>query len=251
MPMPYNVLLLPLLAGYLLASWFRYARFYTSRQSGQRLIFVSSLFGLGLLVLSFAIIILLNRYYPSIGELWRSYVPFPYVGHGTLSLLLSVVFAVLGNFFSDENRALQWAMSRSSTDSMERLLYRAATTSTPVQLTLKSGKIYIGHVARVPPIRGRADEYLEILPILSGYRETETHNIRYTVDYIDIIMSIIGSGSEGGDSDFSRHLQSDDVYQFIKVLPIADVSIVSMFHERNVEQESAVTPVEDAGNSTS
>lgn len=241
MPMPYNVLLLPLLAGYLLASWFRYARFYTSRQSGQRLIFVSSLFGLGLLVLSFVIIIALNRYFPAIGQAWRNLVPFAYVGHGALSLLLSIVFAVLGNLISDENRALQWAMSRSSTDSMERLLYRAAKTSTPVQLTLKSGKIYIGHIARVPPIRGRADEYLEILPILSGYRETQTHLIRYTVDYIDIILSVIGSSDDRSESNLTRHLDKDDVSQFIKVLPVADVSIVSMFHDRNIEEDQLDT----------
>lgn len=239
MSIPYNVLLLPLLAGYLLASWFRYARFYTSRQSGQRLVFVSSLFGLGLLILSYVIIILLNEYVPSVGRLWHAHVPFAYAGHGALSLVLGVCFAIVGNFLSDESHALEWAMSRSSTDSMERMLYRAANTSTPVQITLNSGKVYIGHIARVPPISGSVGEYLEILPILSGYRENETHTVHYTFDYIDLIMSVTSAPQPSTGTDLSDQLASGDVSKFIKVLPIADVAIVSLFHERAaLDQES-------------
>jgi hypothetical protein len=78
--MPFNVLLLPLLGGYLLLTHWNRTRFATKRYSGERLIFHSAIAGVALLCLSFLIVQALIGLRPGWYASWREVVPFAYTG---------------------------------------------------------------------------------------------------------------------------------------------------------------------------
>jgi hypothetical protein len=71
---------------------------------------------------------------------------------------------------------------RKSDDSVLRLLWRATIYGTPLMVTLKSGKVYVGKSAGTiadPSVRGQS---LKIIPLYSGYRN-ETHKVELPTDY--------------------------------------------------------------------
>ncbi len=115
-----------------------------------------------------------------------------------LALILAVVDSLCTAFVMRRDPALQlvdWtqpfarmrlaAVARSirkSDDSVLRLLWRATIQGTPLMVTLKSGKVYVGKSAETisdPSVRSQS---LKIIPFLSGYRN-ETHKVELPTDY--------------------------------------------------------------------
>ena len=97
-------------------------------------------------------------------------------------------------------------------NSLERLLYRAATDTAVIQVTMTDGKIYVGFVAAVPPDPSAPDAYLQLLPTMSGYRDSDTKQVVFTTFYDEIYA--------GGDID------PED---FVKVPPLANVESAGPF----------------------
>jgi hypothetical protein len=72
---------------------------------------------------------------------------------------------------------------RKSDDSVLRLLWRATIYGTPLMVTLKSGKVYVGKSAEAiadPSVRAQS---LKIIPFRSGYRNEKTHKVELPTDY--------------------------------------------------------------------
>jgi len=72
---------------------------------------------------------------------------------------------------------------RKSDDSVLRLLWRATIYGTPLMVTLKSGKVYVGKSAEAiadPSVRTQS---LKIIPFHSGYRNEKTHKVELPTDY--------------------------------------------------------------------
>jgi hypothetical protein len=72
---------------------------------------------------------------------------------------------------------------RKSDDSVLRLLWRATIYGTPLMVTLKSGKVYVGKSAETiadPFVRAQS---LKIIPLQSGYRDEKTHRAELSTDY--------------------------------------------------------------------
>ena len=72
---------------------------------------------------------------------------------------------------------------RESDDSVLRLLWRATIYETPLMVSLKSGKVYVGKSAETisdPSVRAQS---LKIIPFYSGYRSEETHKVELPTDY--------------------------------------------------------------------
>ena len=84
----------------------------------------------------------------------------------------------------------RWNLERAVTDSdFERLLVRAMFRDMPVMLTLESGKLYVGWVIRALNPRDVIKE-VRILPMLSGYRDSETHQVEFTTNYFEVLETI-------------------------------------------------------------
>ena len=92
----------------------------------------------------------------------------------------------------------------------EILLSRAIYRNMPVMLTLDTGKLYVGWIVRIPnPVEYR--KAVRILPMLSGYRDKDTHDVVFTQNYYDILEDM-----SDGVIDALKHLEIDD---FEVVLP--------------------------------
>lgn len=92
----------------------------------------------------------------------------------------------------------------------EILLARAVYRDIPVMLTLDTGKLYVGWIVRIPnPAEFR--KAVRILPMLSGYRNNETHDVEFTQNYYTILNDM-----SDGKLDTLAHLEIDD---FEVVLP--------------------------------
>lgn len=102
--MPFNVLLLPLLGGYVFISYWNHTRFDAKRYSGERLIFHAAIAGVAFLVLAFAITRLLILWKPELHAWWRQLVPFAYTGTSLLAFTLaSFAWMPLNRFISDRD----------------------------------------------------------------------------------------------------------------------------------------------------
>jgi hypothetical protein len=75
-------------------------------------------------------------------------------------------------------------------DAAIQMLYRATFYRKPIMLTLKNGKVYVG-----TPVKGIGDpsvraNFFKILPMLSGYRDPDTHKVELPTKYRDITFQM-------------------------------------------------------------
>ena len=209
--MPFDVLLLPLLGGYIFISNWNYTRFDAKRYSGQRLLFHSAIAGAGLLGSSY-VILLVARRIPVAYEVWDSLVPDPGTGTAFLSFVLGAGGWLIFNRFYPHEVYARKAIRRWG-DFLEILLDRSMTETAQVAVTLSSGKFYTGYVtASFDPSYDR--KYMRLLPMLSGYRNPETKAVVVTTSYVKAYRAL---GTENpGD-------------QFELVIPIASILSANLF----------------------
>lgn len=68
---------------------------------------------------------------------------------------------------------------------LEQFLLEAFILSKFVQLTLKNNKVYVGFVVE---LRGpKENNYVKILPVISGYRDSLNKILRFTTPYFEAI----------------------------------------------------------------
>ncbi|MFT5391482.1 MAG: hypothetical protein ACI8PT_001677 [Gammaproteobacteria bacterium] len=85
----------------------------------------------------------------------------------------------------DRFRFLSWAIARSDDDLRQLLLLSSNDFDPLIEVTMASWKVYIGKIVRIPA-PGATDPWIEIFPLMSGYRDTETLQITITTFYIDL-----------------------------------------------------------------
>lgn len=116
---------------------------------------------------------------------------------------------------------------RAITDELESLLARSLIEARAVQLTIGSGKVYVGNVVETLEPSSTL-KYVRILPIMSGQRDTSRGTVDYTTFYDDVI-------SLGADEE--------NVRSFELVIPVEQVVTASGFDfdafERFLEQKEA------------
>lgn len=206
--MPTNILLLPLLAGYCFLHIFHYTRFRSKRLDGYRLLLDSAFVGVVFAVVAWGIASILARI-ECVLALWSKAAPqVPFLGTAVISLAFGWCGAHL----------LNWSLSRSGLlteqdsqlraidrygDQMLRLFASAQQSAIPVCLTLSSRKVYTGYVVGLP--LEAHDHYVAIVPLMSGYRDTGTLALKYTVNYTEAI--------QGNDLDPSDFVISIDMRQ--------------------------------------
>jgi hypothetical protein len=214
---PFNVLLLPLLGGYVFIKYWNKTRFDASRYSGERLLFHAALAGVVFLVMAFAVTTAVTLWKPLLAEWWRSRIPFPYAGTSLVAFLLgTVVWWPFNKWFSDRDWEIQRTIAEWN-DYLEGLLNRAVREGRQVAVSLRNGKVYVGLVTRnFDPSYDR--EYLVLLPTISGYREPPSQALRFTTDYTRVYQELLQT-----DESF------DAAASFEVVLPVAEVVSATFF----------------------
>lgn len=130
-----------------------------------------------------------------------------------MSPIVGYLLPHLLNVFIDKYKHLESALQRNELDNT---LARAVMEDSLILATLSNGKVYCGYVSRSPdPIDGDKT-YIEVLPMLSGYRD-DYHSVVFTTRYDHIIAQI--------DSDL-EHLEEGN---FKVVIPVSEVISIRLF----------------------
>lgn len=241
-----SLLLLPLIGGYALATIWDGSLYNASRESGHRLYFRALFYAVivficaGLIhIISFATspkyhellsFIATVTHGPETLEIWDKTARYSVF---TMSFTLGPILGHTLNFSRLPfllNRKVPWTefqpflwwqayllKNAIQNNDFERIVYRSFRKQLPLLITLQSGKIYIGWAVRAPnPVSVR--KFLRILPLISGYRNSE-HRLEITTDYYTVLETV----SEGKQLD---HLEIGD---FEVVIPIDQIISAHLF----------------------
>lgn len=212
--MPYNLLLLPLLGGFLFLHLAHLVRFKAQHLDGYRLLFYSALWGFGLAVIA-RILVVGFSFTPIAsfaGPIWNRFAPFPFAETSALALLLGPLFALILNLFINAEEAKDMEI-RAHSNSFIRLMHHAQKETLPLSITLANLKWYVGYVAESPSL-SPDETHFRLLPLMSGYRNRETLETFRAVFYQDVLQD-----------------PNVDKNDLVITLPLADVKIASLFDE--------------------
>jgi len=225
--MPYNLLLLPLLGGFLFIHLTHYFRFAAQRIDGYRLLFQSAIAGVGLSIAGrFAEMLVASTPLGApLGRYWALFSPFPYSATSAISLLLGPVCALVVNLFIDKEKAKDKEI-KAHGNLFLTLLHQAAEEQRLISLTLDSRKWYVGWVAESPNLYPQ-EQYFKLLPFISGYRDKDSLETRQTVYYEAVLAD-----------------NSLDHSEFVVTLPLKDVKIAGFFNDEVYDEYFAAPPDE-------
>jgi hypothetical protein len=216
--MPFNLLILPLLGGYIFARKCYRTRYDALRSENYRLLFLAAEIGVYLLIIAAFLRFLFNwltSIFPllsAIDSFWHSVIPFEYSGTAFTAFLIGRTLYWIINKRLDRDEEVDKAIQEKG-DALETLLQHAMAEARPILLTLKSGKVYVGDVL-VNFNPAYELQSLKIMPILSGYRKTEDHQVVFNVDYFHLLEKIYNedpSVSERDRMDLGTVVPMDEI----------------------------------------
>ncbi|MFW3571256.1 hypothetical protein [Kosakonia cowanii] len=138
---------------------------------------------------------------------------------GLLSLAMAYAAGGLKKFWlKNSNRRIDALVKAVGDNALENMLMEASATQMPVIATLKSRKFYVGFVY-CPAFEHGTIDFLELLPLLSGYRDKDKLTINITTKYNEHYEK---SGILNGKSDL-------DLSDFRVLIPKAEIETISFF----------------------
>lgn len=246
--MPFNLLLLPLIAGFWFITRNHLFSYTTSTLAKEAMLLHASLWGLAFLVVSRIAVwaLLQSEHGVAIGNALHSVAPFPFIGTALGALLLSYATTSLLNYLLPATIAGTWCYHARKFDDLETLLLRSGFGEQPngsppgrirllaqavaskacklphplqpgahdlqlVMLSLADGKVYVGYVVNLPPLRADGFEFVRLSPYVSGYRDPARRFFITTYYPVDKLL----------DRDQS----------FVKVIPRATITSANLYVE--------------------
>ncbi len=183
--------LLPALGGYLfLATWNR-TKYQTHRDSGYQLFFNSMACGLLLFAVArFLVVSTEGRIPDGIKDWWANLLPFDHSGSLAGVAVIAVAVPKLLNRWHTENNAAYDAARRNG-NRIEVLLHDSIGHHQLVEVSMRSGKSYVGYVqASGVGTHGEGD--VSLIPVWSGYRDVKTKELCITTDYVPVLLASNG-----------------------------------------------------------
>lgn len=183
---------------------------------GYRLLLESAIAGLFFAIVARLIVYVTALAFPCVPNCWFRVAPnYPYLGTAVGSALLGFSVAYPINRIA---QALGQTAAKTQKYAIERfgsqihiLLQAAANEEKPITFTLDNRKVYIGIVTGAPSLRP-TDTSLSIIPWLSGYREPDTLNLIFTVNYLRVYQE-----------------QQLDPRDFVLVVPLSSIRMAGFF----------------------
>ncbi|MDX7720470.1 hypothetical protein SJR62_14430 [Aeromonas caviae] len=124
--------------------------------------------------------------------------------------------------FNDPITRANWLSQNVRHSPEESLLVYAASTRFPLVVTLSSRKVYIG-VLTMPALENGSVEYIELLPIMSGFRDKDELTLHLTTNYHDHYSKRgLLSGIPMGPNTLS-------INSFRVVIPAKEIESMSLF----------------------
>jgi hypothetical protein len=225
--MPYNLLLLPLLGGFLFFFTAHLFRFGAQRLEGYKLLFQSAI--AGVILSFFARLIVLAFAATSPGAWaetrWAMFSPFAFSATSALSMILGPIAALILNLFIPTDKAKEIEVRRNG-NPLIRLFYRAAKERFLVSITMDTRKWYVGWILESPNLVPQ-ERYFRLLPYMSGYRDSNTLETFRTVFYEDVLNSPV-----------------IDADELVLIFPLESIKSAGRFNE-NVYDEYFAEPDQD------
>ena len=247
-----GLLFIPTLTGYWFLKHLYYTRYHTLRESGYHVLFKSAIagcvfFGVSRLIVVFVcdclsffgetgmgvflyrcffyifeleIADFLDRCFSYIAKTENSSIPDDHYVTVTLSVLFGVVLPVVINQFYGKEKA----MRRATIDSgnlIEQLIRDNNGSKNLVELSLRSGKSYIGF-ALASGIARHGEPDIALIPLQSGYRKSDTHELEITTNYAPVILRSFTEQEE-------RQETSSDLEDFRIVIPMSEIVSARIF----------------------
>ena len=181
-------LLIPAILGYWLLTHVHYSRFVAVRDSGYHVLFRSAFVGGFLFGLSETILFFLDRYAPQAQETWERILPADFFSIAVLGCIALVIWAVVNRFYSAEDAQLR--VAREMGDVVELLMLEAMEDGKYVELSLRSRKSYIG-IPLESGLGRQGQSDISIIPLASGYRDTDTQELMITTHYAPVISQVL------------------------------------------------------------
>jgi hypothetical protein len=181
--LPFNLLLFPLLAGYIFLHTNRYLRWKAQTLDGNRLLLEAAKYGIVFELLGRAVTLVamqIPRFQYLEASLYKV-APFSYVGTALVALALGICFGPLSNLLLDELVAKSLALRRQG-NHLLRLLNDASEEGNLVSVTLDTRKWYVGYVVETPSLDPK-DQFFSIIPIFSGYRDKDSLETKRLTEY--------------------------------------------------------------------
>jgi hypothetical protein len=220
--MPWGVMILPLLGGYLFLNWCRVSRYFIRKDDRERLIFGSAFVGLFFLLIARVLVVWLADTWPVLYD-WKTLLAdIPYLGAASLALVIGVLLPWPINQLISRDREIR-AIIRLSDDPLERLFHVAELEGRQVLVTLKNNKVYTGPALSCPMALSRPRAHVEIAPYISGYRDPDTHNLVLDTFYTEAIKSL------QNETEAPSWLDERD---FRKVIPVENIMTLGFFDPR-------------------
>ncbi len=137
-------------------------------------------------------------------------------------ILLSHGLAVAaGKFLSTVNDESESAAAMAMDDSLSKLLLESMMSWNAVQLTLSSRKVYVGiSVGQLVRDDFSKHDYIELIPLISGYRDKDTLDLTLTCNYEEFYES----WGQIADDTWSERLTS-----FRVVIPLSEIKSAAFF----------------------
>ncbi|MHC5309645.1 hypothetical protein ACYSNM_06180 [Myroides sp. LJL116] len=252
-----DLIILPLLAGYIFLFTFNLTKFYNIRVDRQRLIFNSLICTVFLSFFSFLFDFYILKSETFFGlpnpllqcRTYLSKLIDQIVGSQNLTfgfkqsiliLLLSFPLAKILNLVFSRKFAFDYTIRKFGSQ-LDRLfwfsLMELRDEDKLLMITTKSNKVYIGYVNKISePL---SESYIRIIPNFSGYRDKEKLTIDITTKYTDVIKDYLQK---------NKKKEIDDKLGII--IPASEILIVSKFdaeifgrfNNSNQDKQDNLTP---------
>ena len=211
-----GLFLIPVVSGYWFLTHLYLTRYSALRDSGYHVFFRAVIAGVMLAFMAHLIIFVLNPCFPKLSALWNIFIPISYSGTAMLTFLLAFVLPCIGNqLYDKEEAARRTAMD--SGDLIELLIAESIEEQRLVELSLRSRKSYIGF-ALESGITRQGESDISLIPIASGYRNKDTHELEITTNYAPVVRESLERMSDLEFNDFRI------------VLPMAEIISARVFH---------------------
>ena len=208
--MPLGIIFIPALGGYFLLRCLNYTHFTIARDSGYHVLLKSAIAGGVVFALAHGVILIMDRQLPEIEAQWESYINYPFSSTVTLGILLEVVIVIIGNLVYSKDKAARDIAIRDG-DLVELLIRESMQARRLVELSLRSGKSYIGF-AQESGIAKSGESDISVIPMASGYRSIDTLELKITTHYAPMI--------EGSELDYT---------DFRVVIPKSEIVSIRLF----------------------
>ncbi len=220
--MNFEISLLPVLGGYWLLTHLIPTRIEARRQSGYHLAFQSAAAGLVLWVVAYAILYGIEH--------WSCSLMHDFLGAGIRAdfksaAIMSVALGFLSPFALNrlfDHGKEEERVAAEYGDLVELLVADAIRRSKLIEISLQSGKSYIGLVLG-NTISKWPEADLSLLPTSSGYRDRDTQQLKITTHYAPVVREYL-AGAQGSFDSISQQL-----YDLRIVIPRSEIVSARLF----------------------